>query len=77
MDCWNLETFGTDNDPVRGRSAPLEGHVSSPPGHAFAFDGTTGILPEHRNDIGAWTASIQQNVTWWKDEDAPTVVVPR
>ncbi len=51
--------------------------ASAPSGHTFAFGGATGILPEYRNDIGTWTASIQQYVIWWKDEDAPTGVVLR
>ena len=51
--------------------------ASAPSGHTFAFGGATGILPEHRNDFGTWTANVMQNVTWWKDEDAPTVVVLR
>ena len=49
--------------------------ASAPSGHTFAFDGTAGILPEHRNDVGTWQAGVQQYVTWWKDLDAPTLVL--
>ena len=30
---------------------------------------------EHRNDVGTWQAGVMQNVTWWKDLDAPTLVL--
>ena len=49
--------------------------ASGPSGHTFTFNGAAKTLPEHRNDVGTWTASIQQYVTWWKDLDAPTVLL--
>ena len=49
--------------------------ASAPSGHTFAFDGTTGILPAHRNEVGTWTAGVQQHVTWWKDIDSPTLLL--
>ena len=49
--------------------------ASAPSGHTFSFNGVSGTLPEHRNDIGTWTAGKEQYVTWWKDVDAPTLTV--
>ena len=48
--------------------------ASGPSGHTFKFEGVSGLLPEHRNDIGTWTSGIEQYVTWWKDLDAPTLL---
>ena len=49
--------------------------ASAPSGHTFTFNGVPGTLPEHRNDIGTWTAGKEQYVTWWKDVDAPTLML--
>ena len=49
--------------------------ASAPSGHTFAFNGVANTLPERRNDVGTWTATVMQNVTWWKDLDAPTLVL--
>ena len=38
--------------------------MSAPSGHTFKFNGVSGTLPEHRNDIGTWTAGKEQYVTW-------------
>ena len=51
--------------------------ASAPSGHTFTFNGVSGTLPEHRNDIGTWTAGKEQYVTWWKDVDAPTMALIR
>ena len=49
--------------------------ASAPSGHTFTFKGVAATLPEHRNDVGTWLSSVMQNVTWWKDVEAPTVIV--
>lgn len=49
--------------------------ASGPSGHTFTFDNKTATLPEHPNDVGTWLSSYTQYVTWWKDEDAPTMVL--
>jgi len=43
--------------------------ASAPSGHTFKFNGVSGELPERRNDIGTWTSSVEQYVTWWKDSE--------
>ena len=49
--------------------------ASGPSGHTFKFNGVSGTLPEHRNEIGTWTSAVEQYVTWWKDLEAPTVLM--
>ncbi len=49
--------------------------ASSPDGHTFTFNNQTAVLPEKPNDIGTWKSGYTQNVTWWKDLDAPTMVL--
>ena len=49
--------------------------ASAPSGHTFKFNGASGTLPEHRNDTGTWSADVEQYVTWWKDLEAPTVLM--
>ncbi len=49
--------------------------ASGPSGHTFAFEGETKTLPEHRNEVGTWQSGVLQYVTWWKDVDAPTLVL--
>ena len=49
--------------------------ASAPSGHTFTFDNKTATLPEHPNDVGTWLSSYTQYVTWWKDLEAPTVLV--
>lgn len=61
--------------PWSQRDAWREWVASGPSGHTFKFNGATGTLPEHRNDIGTWTAGKEQYVTWWKDLEAPTLVL--
>ena len=51
--------------------------ASGPSGHTFTFGNATKTLPEHRNDVGTWLSSVTQNVTWWKDMDAPTAILIR
>lgn len=49
--------------------------ASAPAGHTFTFNMQTETLPEHPNDVGTWKAGYTQNVTWYKDSDAPTLVL--
>lgn len=51
--------------------------ATGPSGHTFTFDGATKTLPENLNDVGTWQSGFTQNVTWWKDVDAPTLVLVR
>ena len=51
--------------------------ASAPSGHTFKFNGVSGTLPEHRNDIGTWTAGKEQYVTWWKDSDSHFAITVR
>ena len=49
--------------------------ATGPSGHTFTFDGAAKTLPENLNDVGTWQSGFTQNVTWWKDVDAPTLVL--
>ena len=51
--------------------------ASGPSGHTFTFNKATKTLPEKIDDVGTWQSDVTQNVTWWKDVDAPTVIVVR
>ena len=61
--------------PWSQETAWREWVATGPSGHTFTFDGATKRLPEHRNDVGTWQAGVTQNVTWWKDRDASTLVL--
>ncbi len=63
--------------PWSKRAEWREWVASAPSGHMFAFNGVANTLPERRNDVGTWTATVMQNVTWWKDEEAPALFVIR
>jgi len=43
----------------------------------FTFNKATKTLPEKIDDVGTWLSGVTQNVTWWKDIDAPTLVIVR
>ena len=61
--------------PWSQETAWREWVATGPSGHTFTFNGATKRLPEHRNDVGTWQAGVTQNVTWWKDRDASTLVL--
>jgi len=49
--------------------------ASGPSGHTFTFDGATKTLPDTIKGVGTWSSGVLQDVTWWKDLDAPTLIV--
>ena len=49
--------------------------ASGPSGHTFTFAGATKTLPEKIDDVGTWQSNVTQNVTWWKDLEAPTLIL--
>ena len=53
--------------PWSKQEAWREWVASGPSGHTFTFGGETKTLPRHFNDVGTWSSSVLQNVTWWKD----------
>ena len=53
--------------PWSQQEAWREWVASGPSGHTFTFGGETKTLPRHFNDVGTWSSSVLQNVTWWKD----------
>lgn len=63
--------------PWSRRDAWREWVASGPAGHTFTFNKATKTLPEKIDEVGTWLSTVTQNVTWWKDVDAPTVVVVR
>ena len=63
--------------PWSQQEAWREWVASGPSGHEFTFNKATKKLPEHLNDVGTWKSGFTQNVTWWKDVDAPTLVLVR
>ncbi len=51
--------------------------ASGPSGHTFTFNKTTKTLPEKIDDVGTWSSSVLQNVTWWKDVDPHFMIFVR
>ncbi|MBQ2281809.1 MAG: leucine-rich repeat domain-containing protein [Kiritimatiellae bacterium] len=46
-------------------------------GHNFIFNKQAGALPEKKNELGTWQASITQNVTWWQEFPPPSTIILR
>lgn len=61
--------------PWSQRDVWREWVASGPSGHTFTFNKATKTLPDTIDGVGTWQSSVTQNVTWWKDLDAPTVLV--
>lgn len=55
--------------PWSQQAAWREWVASGPTGHTFTFGGETKTLPRHLNDVGTWSSTVLQNVTWWKDSE--------
>ena len=51
--------------------------ASGPSGHTFTFNKTTKTLPEKIDDVGTWSSSVLQNVTWWRDSDSHFTITVR
>lgn len=43
-------------------------------GHNFIFNKQAGALPEKKNELGTWQATITQNVGWWKESPDPLLI---
>ena len=41
----------------------------------FTFNKATKTLPEKIDDVGTWLSGVTQNVTWYKDEIPPTILL--
>lgn len=63
--------------PWSQQDAWREWVASGPSGHVFTFGGETKTLPRHLDDVGTWSSSVLQNVTWWKDVDPHFMIIVR
>ena len=43
-------------------------------GHNFIFNKQAGALPEKKNELGTWQATITQKVGWWKESPDPLLI---
>lgn len=46
-------------------------------GHNFIFNKQAGALPEKKNELGTWQATITQNVGWWQEFPPPSTIILR